>query len=255
MGTHRLITIPISHFCEKARWALDRTGLAYDEEPHLQGFHIAHALRHGRSRTVPVFLPAGEGAVTESAAIVRWCDGHLPADRVLYPAGPAGEEAARLEAGFDEGLGPDGRLWLYHATLPVVETFTPSVLHGTPAWEQRAFALGGRVLEPFIRRYLGVDDRAAATALVQVGETFDAVAQRLADGRPFLCGERFTAADLAFAALSAPVLVPEQYGSPLPTLGELPPAMAADIRRLRAHPAGVFARRIYADERRDRRHG
>ena len=25
----RLITIPISHFCEKARWALQRAGVAY----------------------------------------------------------------------------------------------------------------------------------------------------------------------------------------------------------------------------------
>ena len=33
----RLLTIPISHFCEKARWALERAGLAYREERHVQG--------------------------------------------------------------------------------------------------------------------------------------------------------------------------------------------------------------------------
>ena len=30
----RLITIPLSHFCEKARWGLDRVALRYREEPH-----------------------------------------------------------------------------------------------------------------------------------------------------------------------------------------------------------------------------
>ena len=42
-----LITIPISHFCEKARWALDRSGLSYVERPHLQVFHWAAVRRAG----------------------------------------------------------------------------------------------------------------------------------------------------------------------------------------------------------------
>lgn len=29
-----LITIPLSYYYEKARWALDRVALAYREEPH-----------------------------------------------------------------------------------------------------------------------------------------------------------------------------------------------------------------------------
>jgi hypothetical protein len=30
----RLVMIPISRYCEKARWALDRSGIAYREECH-----------------------------------------------------------------------------------------------------------------------------------------------------------------------------------------------------------------------------
>ncbi|MEM1168380.1 MAG: glutathione S-transferase N-terminal domain-containing protein [Cyanobacteria bacterium P01_H01_bin.35] len=36
---YRLITIPISHFSEKARWALDRLNITYTEEPHVPVFH------------------------------------------------------------------------------------------------------------------------------------------------------------------------------------------------------------------------
>ena len=43
----RLVTIPISPFCEKARWALDRAGLAYREERHVQGASVVAALRAG----------------------------------------------------------------------------------------------------------------------------------------------------------------------------------------------------------------
>ena len=43
----RLVTIPISHYCEKARWALDRAGMPYREERHVQGIHRLAARRAG----------------------------------------------------------------------------------------------------------------------------------------------------------------------------------------------------------------
>ena len=46
-SVRRLITIPISHYCEKARWALDRAGLAYREERHVQGVHQVVSKRAG----------------------------------------------------------------------------------------------------------------------------------------------------------------------------------------------------------------
>lgn len=244
----RLITIPISHFCEKARWALDRAGIPFTEEPHLQFFHIWHAWRAGGGRTVPV-LVTDDGVLDDSTAILEWVDARLPANAGLYPEEVAAE-ARRIETWLDEGLGPDGRLWMYHATLPIVREMRRWAVIGVPAWERRAFTAGGGLLEPGIRRYLGVDAAGAAAALVAVDGVFDAVAAMLADGRPFLTGERFTAADLTFGALSAALLVPEGYGSPLPQPDDLPAAMATQVRRLREHPAGAFAARLYREERR-----
>jgi hypothetical protein len=45
------------------------------------------------------------------------------------------------------------------------------------------------------------------------------------------------------------MLLPARYGSPLPPPEAVPEAMASEVRRLRAHPAGVFADRLYAEER------
>jgi glutathione S-transferase len=83
-----------------------------------------------------------------------------------------------------------------------------------------------------------------------VRAVFGAVAERLGDGRPYLCGERFTAADLTFAALAAPMLMPTGYGVPLPQPDELPSDTAAVVRELRRHPAGEHALAMYERERR-----
>ena len=82
-----------------------------------------------------------------------------------------------------------------------------------------------------------------------VQREFDAVAARLEDGRRYLCGDPFTAADLTFAALAAPAIAPPEYGAPLPAPDEMPAEMAAGVRAFRAHPAGAFACRLFREER------
>jgi glutathione S-transferase len=245
----RLVTIPISHFCEKARWALDRAGVDYVEQPHLQLIHMVAARRAGGGRTVPVLVTAAGGVLGESADILRWADTQVAPERRLYPDGELGVQAAELEGRLDGGFGPDGRLWMYHETLPVVRELAPWALAGVPRWERGVFHVSGRVVDLSIRRLLGIDAATAAAALERVDRVFDDIAARLSGGRRFLLGDRFTAADLAFAALAAPVLLPARYGSPLPPPEAMPEGIAREVRRLRAHPAGVFADRLYAQER------
>jgi glutathione S-transferase len=245
----RLVTIPISHFCEKARWSLDRAGVEYTEQRHLQLIHIAASRRAGGGRTVPVFVSASGAVIADSTDILRWADTRVAPERALYPEGELGAQAAGLEAAFDDGLGPDGRQWMYHETLPVIDTLTPWALAGVPGWERGVFRVSGKLVDRALRRFLDIDATTAAAALERVEAVFDDVAARLGDGRRFLLGDRFTAADLTFAALAAPMLLPERYGSPLPPPEVMPPRMAEVVLRLRAHPAGVFADRLYAEER------
>jgi glutathione S-transferase len=245
----RLVTIPISHYCEKARWALDRAGVDYVERPHLQLIHIAAARLAGGGRTVPVFVTSDGQVLAESSEILRWADTQVEPERRLYPEEDARGLAAALEARLDQGFGPDGRLWMYHQTLPVVHDLDRWATAGIPRWERRFFRMGGPTIEMMMRRYLSVDAPASEAALGRVDEVFDDIAERLSDGRRFLLGDRFTAADLTFAALAAPMLLPANYGSPLPPPEAMPEAAAHEVLRLRSHPAGVFADRLYNEER------
>lgn len=71
----------------------------------------------------------------------------------------------------------------------------------------------------------------------------------LSEGRRFLAGERFTAADLTFAALATPVLLPTECRAVQPALDAVPAAMREEIVRLRETDAGRFALRMFSQER------
>jgi glutathione S-transferase len=248
----RLITIPISHYCEKARWALERVGIPYREERHVQGIHQVIARRAGGGITLPV-LVTPEGAIGESAEILAWADRLTPPEHRLFPSEPgARDRVERLSLRLDEGLGPSGRRLLYIHMFAVPKLALRFNNEGVPRWEDRAVRYGWPLAKGRIKHELGIHAGSEAEDDAAVWCEFDFVAELLSDGRPYLCGERFSAADLTFAALSAPLVVPLQYGVPLPQPDVLPARMAALVERAREHPAGRYALALFAEHRRER---
>ncbi|HYN51432.1 MAG TPA: glutathione S-transferase family protein [Thermoleophilaceae bacterium] len=245
----RLVTIPISHYCEKARWALDRVGMPYREERHVQGIHRIAARRAGGGATVPV-LVTPDGALGESAQILAWVDQRTPADSRLFPTDPgARHEVEQLCRRFDESLGPRGRRLVYVHMLAQRELALRFNNAGVPAWEGHAMRHGWPFATRFIKGALGIRPGIETEDEEAVWRELDFVAERLADGRSYLCGERFGAADLTFAALAGALVLPPEYGVPLPQPDVLAPGTAALILRVREHPAGRYALELFADHR------
>jgi len=246
----RLVTIPISHYCEKARWALDRAALPYREERHVQAIHVVAARRAGGRRTVPV-LVTPERVLAESSEIVEWADERTIPDRRTLPADTeTRSDVQALCRRFDDQLGPAGRRLIYVHMLPQRHLALEYNNAGVPGWEDRAITLGWPVAVAVMHRALGITPGVEIEDEKTVYREFDFAAELLADGRPYLCGERFTAADLTFSALAAPVIVPREYGVPLPQPDVLPPATAAMVSRAREHPAGRHALAMFAQHRR-----
>jgi glutathione S-transferase len=78
---------------------------------------------------------------------------------------------------------------------------------------------------------------------------FDEMNKRLADGRPYLMGDRFGAIDIAFAAFSSPLFAPPEHPLRRETRQELPTAFLTESTALRDTPAGKHALRMYREHR------
>ncbi len=245
------MTIPISHYCEKARWALDRAGIAYTEERHVQGVHRIVARKLSGGLTVPV-LVTDAGPVAESAQILEWVDRRSPAEHGLFPSDRgAHAEVARLCQRFDEVLGPRGRRLLYVNMFNARDMTLNVNNQGVPRWEDRAIRVGWPLITRLVRRVLDITPGIEVEDERVVFSELDYVAELLADGRPYLAGDRFSAADLTFAALCSPLIAPPEYGIVLPQPETLPPAIATLMQRARDHPAGSFALKQFAEHRRE----
>jgi glutathione S-transferase len=243
----RLITIPLSHFCEKARWALDRSGIEYREEPHLPLVHRLHTARVG-CRSVPV-LVVGSQAIPDSHSILQWTAAH-GSDRQLYPAERGlRDTVTEIEHYADDELGPHVRCWAYNYLLPAPLLLLPCFSRGVTRLERLIASPVVLAARPRIRRLYHIDEAAGRASLARAAKAMGQISAWLADGRRCLVGNRFTAADLAVASLAAPLVWAPQYGGAMPPFDALPAEMRADIERLRADRAGAFVLEMYARER------
>ena len=205
--------------------------------------------RHRAGITVPILI-SGDRKIGGSAAILHHIDTQLAPEERLYPEDPAARrEVEDLERRFDDDLGPATRLIAYWHILPHPDMLFGLMDHNLPKGEHFVLRKMTPGVNAIIRKALRVNGETADRSTLLVAEIFNEVGERLADGRRYLVGDRFTAADLAFASMSAPTLWPENYGSWLPKLEDAPPEMAAPVRMLRETPAGKFALRMFEEER------
>lgn len=246
----RLITFAVSHYCEKARWALERLGISLIEERHVPGFHWLFTRPIGGS-SVPV-LVTDAGTFTDSTDILHYLDAIAPLRQRLYPVDPPlRREVEKLEDLFDTQLGPSIRCWAYFYLFNYPNLMRKLWCEGVPLYESILFpVVFPHVRDRAIRGY-NITADSAASSLNKIRRIFEKVNQLLVDGRSYLVGNCFSSADLSFACFAAPILLPSEYGGKMLDLHEFPEQMAVVHKELRETPAGKFGLRLFREQRRN----
>jgi glutathione S-transferase len=250
MARALLVTIPFSHYCEKARWALDRAGVDYVEQGHVPGFHRL-AVKRAKSRKTSVPVLVADGAtLDDSSDILAWADGKAPAGRELYPRDDAARrEVLALEEHLDEELGPHIRRVMYFHLLPRPGLTLGLMDQRTPGWQRGILRVMFPLLRAGMRRFMDIDARTADESRGRTLRVFDDVEKRLEGGRRYLVGDAFTAADLTLAALAGPAVTPPEHSVRFPAIDALPEAAAALLREVQARPVAEYLRRMYREHR------
>jgi len=241
--------ISISHFNEKARWALDFKRVSHRRRAIPGGFHMlaALALTRGAGLTFPILVLDGE-AIGDSTAIIGALERHHP-EPALYPEDPSERRRALdLEDYFDEELGPAIRLLGWHELTrdparltTLMDQFVPPSLRETKV----ALELSARFASTFTGLRYGVkSEEAAERSRQKVVAALDRLEAEIG-GKEYLVGDRFSVADLTAAALFYPLVLPPEG----PELGDPTEAFQRFREPLQDRPGYRWVGEIYRRHR------
>lgn len=238
--------IELSHYNEKARWALDYKGITHELRTPLPGLHRARALAltRGKHQRLPILDLDGR-RIPDSTAIIAALEDYRPEPR-LYPLDPDQRRAAlELEDWFDEELGPRVRRLGFHYMLRDADRTVETVMPTAGPARKRLMRLMLPIAKPAVRRDYGIDDAAAEEALQGIHRAMDRVEELLGEG-DYLVGQEFSVADLTGAALFTPLVAPPQRPYAPQTV---PPPLRAVREELSARPGGQWVTEMYARHR------
>ena len=269
-----LITIPVSHYCEKIRWALTRAKISFVEERHMPPFHrfatrqvskpielVTEVERHLSpinrfisrlvgGQSVPVLITA-TSSLTSSKEILKYIDALTSDQLKLYPTDAENrQKVENLVETFDSLLAPAVRQWFYFYTFDRTQLIQTFWCQGVPWFERIFFPIVFRWMRSNVFQMYTINVESTTVAHESICNIFEMVESLLADGRTYLVGDQFSAADLTFATLAAAVVMPTGYGVKFPELSKLPAQMVANIQVFRETIAGKFILRLYQEHKR-----
>jgi len=248
-GKATVITFPPSLDCELSRFLLTHYGVLFEEQRHTVLFSFFHTLWHGSTLYFPLLYGDGYQPLNNVRQMIDFFDPRCPAGRNLLLGGRERDSVETDWTQFNATLGGATAAFAYFHFLPHRAIMLRPLSEGTPAYEVDAVRWAYPLFAGFLRMALKLSASRAQEALGQVRQVVQSVDARLADGRRYLVGDRFSLSDMAFANALAPLVLPPAYGGPLPTFAEMPPEVQSVVTEMQAHPAGQFALRIYRDHR------
>lgn len=246
--------LDISHYSEKARWALAYKDVEHRRRSPLPGTHIAvaMALTNGASKTFPI-LQLNGSTIADSSTIVAALEQRYP-DPPLFPADPEQRRRALdLEEFFDEELGPYARFLPFHELVNEPRLFAEVAASVVPPPLGKAKPLVGLYARTYTSLRFGVRDRdEAAIAREKIVAAIDRLeAELAANGGGYLVGESFGVADLTAAALFYPVVMPPE--GPLSQDTPVPPAFERFRDGLRERPGWAWVEEMFRRHRKPAR--
>ncbi|MBK9522036.1 MAG: glutathione S-transferase [Rhodocyclaceae bacterium] len=242
-----LYVFNISHYCEKARWALDFCGIAHHVQHVMPGQHRKIAKELGSKRGSVPFLHTDDQVICGSSAIIDWAEAHR-ATNAPSLAGSDPEQVRAIEKRLDDIAGVHVRRFFYSEALTNdPKSVRPIFSNGLPMFQRLSVILAWSKIVTVMKQGMDLGPAQGLESRAILDDELTWLDGLLADGRPFLTGSEFTRADLTAAALLAPMVDPKEH--PVHGLLPFPNNVAATMQAWAERPSLRLVREAYATRR------
>lgn len=243
MSKRLLYEFPHSHFCEKARWALDYKGLEFSRVSLFPPWHVLTTRRFGTYSSVPLLID-GSHAIQGSGKIISYLDDTYPES--LLTRGDSSIVLQR-EKYLDNEIGVPLRAFFYYYSLRYRDFVSAAFMQNSPRWHQMIFRLQYPLLARVIKKSYCPTEESALMAGKKLFTALNQVWQEL-DGKDYLHGDGFGRLDITVCSLMSFVARPPELPVVLPRLPHDPFLVEWD-RQLQAHPLIGWINGIYRQHR------
>ncbi len=236
---------------EIARWVLDRNAILYKDETHAPWAirSKANKITGEPVKTNYPVLQMTDALIYTADSVIMFCEQRCLPENRLIPSEPAlQDEVLDLYHLFtDQFFEEQVSKYMYGMMLTSKKVAGKVFKQGIPFSEKLSYNLG--FAKKGMAKEFELNTNNPDEHVTEIRKIFEKVNGLLADGRHYLVGNRFTLADLSFAAIAAPMILPEEFGGILPVISQLPDQYRDHVTELRATPAGQFVFRLYQAER------
>ncbi len=244
----KLISFAISHYCEKARWALDWYGIDYREEFWPIGLHVEMARKLGAPDSSVPILQFADEVIQGSQEILDWAYRNRTVPKKSLEDRQHNRQVREIEDRADAFIGVQVRRLLYAETLTQHPDIILELLYGN--LDKRVRAVGHKLwprIQTAMIDTLDAAPEAAEDARAKLDKELDWLDEKLAEGRRYLVGDHLTRADLAVASLLGALssLSRERMFKNV----DVPPEIEAEFARLGKRPCMQWVEQIYRDFR------
>ncbi|MBV8686829.1 MAG: hypothetical protein JOZ90_10660 [Alphaproteobacteria bacterium] len=230
---------------ECSRLLLAHYRVDYVERDHLLESSAMLTLFHGGYGRVPLLYGSGVSLTSPRRIAEHFEPLQPPARRLIPEEGPLRDDMEAAWRRYNDDMGADTAAFAYHYLLPRRALMEPIFTAPLPGGGKKLPPWRYPMMKGMLQMLLRLGPERAQKAHDRIRTIFDETGKRIADGRPYVCGDRLTLADAGLASAAAPLLLPRGYGARMPALDEVPEPLRSAMAALRAHPVAGFVQRLY----------
>lgn len=237
---------------EIARWVLDWNDVAYHDQPHAP--HLCNKTINKYTgvdgcRNSPVLINT-DTLIYSADSLVQYIDTKSLPQKRLVPTDPAKrKEVLDLYRLFTTYYDDDVTAYVYCQLLPQRKHAHAFLTQGTPFREKLSYKMRYGSIANALNKECNVGAKSPEERLAGIKEVFKKVDGILADGRKYLTGDKLSLADIAFAAISGPFIIPDEYGGSIAGISQIPDSFRDVVDEMRKTNAGQFILRVYHHDR------